>query len=71
MTSNYEAKIARVLLLDFWHWEKNRHKRINESFRSEFEKYSSQLDVLIFFPSYSLWYIRNGFKLNKIVIYRI
>lgn len=22
MTSNYEAKIAR-LLLDFWHWEKN------------------------------------------------
>lgn len=32
-----------------------------------FEKYSSLLDIFFFFfKSYSLWYIRNGFMLNKI-----
>ena len=49
LTSKYETKIARVLL-DFWHWEKKRHRRINKSFRSVFEKYTGLLDALIFFP---------------------
>lgn len=50
MTSKYEAEIARVLL-DFWHWEKKRHRRLNKSFGLVFEKYASLLDVLIFFFS--------------------
>lgn len=61
MTSNYEAKIARVLLV-FWFWQKNRHRKINKIL----EKYSSLLDVLIPLPlPHWLWYIRNGFMLNK------
>lgn len=42
-----KPKTARVLL-DFWHWEKKRHRRINKVL-DVFEKYSSLLDVLIFF----------------------
>lgn len=49
-SSKYETKIARVLL-DFWYWEKKRHRRINKSFRSLFEKYTSLLDALIPPPS--------------------
>lgn len=49
-SSKYETKIARVLL-DFWYWEKKRHRRINKSFRSVFEKYTSLLDALIPPPS--------------------